>query len=121
MKWLTIKEAMQLLGKSESTLRKMVRELKNSNSPYITTEIGKNGLEKILIDERALNIPKKEVSTSILDSQMIDYFKNEIAQKNNQIDHLLKVIDELQATNRENTAQVQFLIDAPKKKNWRWF
>ena len=68
IEWVTIKDAIKLTGKSESTLRNSARKLKKSESNYIKLEKLSTGHEKILFNKEYLNnnffkkqVPKVEV------------------------------------------------------------
>ena len=68
IEWVTIKDAIKLTGKSESTLRNLARKLKKLESNYIKLEKLSTGHEKILFNKEYLNnnffkkqVPKVEV------------------------------------------------------------
>jgi len=128
MEWITLKECQKLTGKSESTLRKLARTLKESKSKDIRFELLKTGHSKILFKLSFVNsqlLTNQQVRTSQLKNdnssdKIISILERELNEKNKQIEALTERIKESNLL----TAQLQEsikLIEAPKKKRWfRW-
>ncbi len=128
MEWITLKECQKLTGKSESTLRKLARSLKESKSKDIRFELLKTGHSKILFKLSFVNsqlLTNQQVKTSQLKNdnssdKIISILERELNEKNKQIEALTERIKESNLL----TAQLQEsikLIEAPKKKRWfRW-
>jgi len=118
----------KLTGKSESTLRKLARTLKESKSKDIRFELLKTGHSKILFKLSFVNsqlLTNQQVKTSQLKNdnssdKIISILERELNEKNKQIEALTERIKESNLL----TAQLQEsikLIEAPKKKRWfRW-
>ena len=128
MEYITLKECQKLTGKSESTLRKIARSLKESKSKDIRFELLKTGHSKILFKLSFVNsqlLTNQQVKTSQLKNdnssdKIISILERELNEKNKQIEALTERIKESNLL----TAQLQEsikLIEAPKKKRWfRW-
>jgi hypothetical protein len=125
MEWITLKECQKLTGKSESTLRKLARQLKESKSKDIRFELLKTGHSKILFKLSFVNsqlLTNQQVRTSQLKNdnssdKIISILERELNEKNKQIEALTERIKESNLL----TAQLQEsikLIEAPKKKRW---
>jgi hypothetical protein len=125
MEWVTLKECQKLTGKSESTLRKLARQLKESKSKDIRFELLKTGHSKILFKLSFVNsqlLTNQQVRTSQLKNdnssdKIISILERELNEKNKQIEALTERIKESNLL----TAQLQEsikLIEAPKKKRW---
>jgi len=125
MEWITLKECQKLTGKSESTLRKLARTLKESKSKDIRFELLKTGHSKILFKLSFVNsqlLTNQQVKTSQLKNdnssdKIISILERELNEKNKQIEALTERIKESNLL----TAQLQEsikLIEAPKKKRW---
>ena len=127
MEWITLKECQKLTGKSESTLRKLARNLKESKSKDIRLESLPTGHQKILFKLSFVNsqlLISKPIENNRLkqDSnydKMISILERELNEKNKQIEALTERIKESNLL----TAQLQEsikMIEQPKKKK-RWF
>ena len=125
MEWITLKECQKLTGKSESTLRKLARSLKESKSKDIRFELLKTGHSKILFKLSFVNsqlLTNQQVRTSQLKNdnssdKIISILERELNEKNKQIEALSERIKESNLL----TAQLQEsikLIEAPQKKRW---
>ena len=125
MEYITLKECQKLTGKSESTLRKIARSLKESKSKDIRFELLKTGHSKILFKLSFVNsqlLTNQQVKTSQLKNdnssdKIISILERELNEKNKQIEALTERIKESNLL----TAQLQEsikLIEAPKKKRW---
>lgn len=127
MEWITLKECQKLTGKSESTLRKLARNLKENKSKDIRLESLPTGHNKILFKLSFVNsqlLISKPIESNRLkqDSnydKMISILERELNEKNKQIEALTERIKESNLL----TAQLQEsikMIEQPKKKK-RWF
>lgn len=142
MKFLTIKEAAGLTGKSESTIKRFVRETKSkqpkkySNNKCFKFEKLPTGHEKILISEDFLNEnystvqntnlnssnePLNEPLNSIDNESIIDFLKQQLIEKDKQIGALMDRNKEVtllfaQAQQRE---QMKLEEVVPKKRWWQ--
>ena len=121
MDWISIKEAIKLTGKSESTFRNLAKELKGSKSNNIKFEKLKTGHEKILFKLSFLNkqfligktIESKQLNNEDSLFKTLEILERQLAAKDEQINHLQQLL----AIEKQ---QMQMLLDAPKKKK-RWF
>lgn len=147
MIFLTIKEAAELTGKSESTIKRFVRETKkNHPKKYSSNKCFKfeklsTGHEKILIAEDFLkenystvqntnlnssNEPLSEPLNNTVNQTLIEYLKQELDRKNDQIAEKDKQIESLLDRNKEINllfAQAQQreqikLEESNSKKRW---
>lgn len=127
MEWIALKEVIKLTGKSESTLRKLARNLKESNSKDIRLEKLPTGHNKILFKLSFVNsqlLISKPIESNRLKQEsnsdkMISILERELNEKNKQIEALTERLKESNLL----TAQLQEsikLIEPPKKKK-RWF
>jgi hypothetical protein len=119
-KYISIAEASTKYGKSVSSIRRIVKELKESDLSKLEFHKLKNGTEKILISSDHLNKcfsePKESKSNSSsvdLSSDLVTFLKEQILAK----DELIKNLTQLLAMEKQQT---QMLLDAPKKKKG-WF
>lgn len=121
MDWISIKEAIKLTGKSESTFRNLAKELKGSKSNNIKFEKLKTGHEKILFKLSFLNnqfligktIESKQLNNEDSLFKTLEILERQLAAKDEQINNLQQLL----AMEKQ---QVQMLLEAPKKKK-RWF
>ncbi len=134
MEWITLKECQKLTGKSEPTLRKLARTLKESKSKNIRLEKLPTGHDKILFNLSFVNsqlLTNQQVKTSQLkndssNDKFIQILERELNEKNKQIEALNRSNEALTDRLKESnllTAQLQEsikLIEPPKKKK-RWF
>lgn len=127
MEWIALKEVIKLTGKSESTLRKLARNLKESKSKDIRLEKLPTGHNKILFKLSFVNsqlLISKPIESNRLKQEsnsdkMISILERELNEKNKQIEALTERLKESNLL----TAQLQEsikLIEPPKKKK-RWF
>ena len=123
MDWISIKEAIKLTGKSESTFRNLAKELKGSKSNNIKFEKLKTGHEKILFKLSFLNkqfligktIESKQLNNEDSLFKTLEILERQLAAKDEQINNLQQLL----AIEKQ---QMQMLLDAPKKKKrWLWF
>lgn len=127
MDWITLKECKELTKKSESTLRKLARQLKESKSKNIRFEKLPTGHEKILFKLSFINsslliskpFEKKQLNKESENNKILQILENQLNEKDKQIESLQQT---LQAQNLllHNLQESIKLIEAPKKKK-RWF
>lgn len=121
MEYISLKDAMKLTGKSESTFRNLARRLKESKSKDIKLEKLKTGHEKILFKVSFLNkyfLVSKPVESknNSIDSGLlktVEILERQLLAK----DELINNLTQLLAMEKQ---QVQMLLEAPKKKKL-WF
>lgn len=142
MKYLTIKEAAELTGKSESTIKRFVRETKKKQPiKYNSIKCFKfeklsTGHEKILIAEDFLNENYSTVQNVNLNSSneqlneplknsenesFIEFLKQQLVEKDKQIEALMDRNKEInllfaQAQQRE---QIKLEEAIPKRRWWQ--
>lgn len=145
MRFLTIKEAAELTGKSQSTIKRFVRETKNkqpnkySNNKCFKFEKLPTGHEKILIYEGFLNENYSTVQNTNLNSTneplndsvsqtLIEFLKQELDHKNEQLSEKDKQIESLLDRNKEinllfaqaqQREQLKLEESNPKKRWWQ--
>lgn len=118
--WLTVKEIKVLHNKSESSVRRLIKELKTNDLTKLKFETLENGMQKVYVDADYLNSiynkQKNEYSNSSSSNgsnDLTNYLMNELAEKNKQIEQLHVML---------NNMQNQVLqIGAPettKKRKW---
>lgn len=136
--YLTIEEASVYAKKSLSSIRRLVKELKQNNSKSLKFEILKTGHKKVFISVSFLNIHFNINELNLNDStnrlsnsneQMKDAFINktldllqkELEEKNRQIESLLQrqyetnvILEQLQ----QKTKLLEVKTDKPKKRWW---
>jgi di/tripeptidase len=94
--WVTIAEAKEIYGKSETTMRNLVRKLKDLNSKDLKASKNASGREIIRFKRTFLdsqfNISSDKESdskaTGIADSEIVLFLKQQIEIKDKQIDQL---------------------------------
>jgi hypothetical protein len=118
--WLTVKEIKVLHNKSESSVRRLIKELKTNDLTKLKFETLENGMQKVYVDADYLNSiynkQKNEYSNSSSSNgsnDLTNYLMTELAEKNKQIEQLHVML---------NNMQNQVLqIGAPettKKRKW---
>jgi predicted HTH transcriptional regulator len=118
-KYITINEASTIYKKSISSIRRIVKELKESDLSKLEFEKLKNGSEKILISKNYLDRLFSKSKTSKSDSSsltssddIVTFLKEQVLAK----DELIKNLTQLLAMKEQ---QNQILLAAsPKKKRW---
>lgn len=124
--WLTIQESAAITGKSESTLRRLAKELKSKRSKAIKFEKLRTGHQKILFDSDYLtshfNISMNDsMNTSNVENDnfkmMLDTLRTELEEKNKQISLLLERQHEVNVILQTLQERVK-LIEQPKKRSW---
>jgi predicted RNase H-like nuclease (RuvC/YqgF family) len=128
MEYITLKECQKLTGKSESTLRKLARSLKESKSKDIKLEKLPTGHDKILFKLSFVNsqlLTNQQVKTSQLkqdssNDKFIQILERELNEKNKQIEALTDRLKESNLLYAQLQESIK-LIEPPKKKSWfRW-
>jgi hypothetical protein len=127
MEWITLKECQKLTGKSESTLRKLARTLKESKSKDIRFELLKTGHSKILFKLSFVNsqlLTNQQVKTSQLkndssNDKLIAVLERELNERNKTIEALTDRLKESNLLYAQLQESIK-LIEPPKKKK-RWF
>ena len=127
MEYITLKECQKLTGKSESTLRKLARSLKESKSKDIKLEKLPTGHDKILFKLSFVNsqlLTNQQVKTSQLkndssNDKFIQILERELNEKNKQIEALTDRLKESNLLYAQLQESIK-MIEAPKKKRWFW-
>lgn len=124
MNYLTIKEAVQYTGKSESTLRKLARENKGSKSKGVRFERLKTGHEKILFSSEFLNSyfnSSNNSQTTTLEATTLSILHEQLKAKDLQISDLNERLKEahILVNNLENKLSIA-LPPAPEPKKRRF-
>jgi ATP-dependent Lon protease len=121
-RYITINEASTIYKKSISSIRRIVKELKENDLSKLEFEKLKNGSEKILISNDYLDRYFNKSKTSYSDSNsatysndIVTFLKEQIATKDKHIENLTQLL----ALEKQ---EKQFLLELPKKKKrWFWF
>lgn len=124
MEYITLKEAVKLTGKSESTFRKVARKLKESNSKNIKLEKLPTGHDKLLFKLSYVNShflvgktieSKKSHSTneSTLE-KVVSILERQLMEKDEHIKNLTQLLA------IEKQEKQLLLENPPKKKRWFW-
>jgi di/tripeptidase len=100
--WVTIAEAKEIYGKSETTMRNLVRKLKASKSKNLKIEKSPNGRDMVRFKRSFLdsqfNISSDKESdkkaTEIADSEIVVFLKQQIEIKDKQIDQLSHLLND---------------------------
>jgi DNA-binding MurR/RpiR family transcriptional regulator len=121
--WLTVKEIKEKYNKSESSVRRLIKELKEKDLTKLKFETLENGMQKVYVDAQYLNSvfnkEKKEYSNSSSSKGSnvdVNYLMNELAEKNKQIEQLHVMLN-----NAQNQNQLLLQLDTPgqtTKKRW---
>lgn len=98
MEWITIAQAKEKYGKSETTIRAISRRLKGSNSKSLRIDKSTNGKEKILLNVKFLdshfNVSTDRKTDSVADEshlmRIVAILEKQLDEKDKQIDGLLK-------------------------------
>jgi translation initiation factor RLI1 len=123
--WLSVTEAKKKYNKSESSIRRVIKELKQKDLTQLQFETLSNGIDRILINEKYLdgifNRQKNDINSSHSDSSSNDMFSILVEQ--------LKMKDEELQRKDEQISQLHILmgglqnkvlqLDTPEtKKRW---
>jgi hypothetical protein len=125
MEYITLKEAVKLTGKSESTFRKVARKLKESNSKNIKLEKLPTGHDKLLFKlsyvnshflvGKSIESNKSNNSNESTLEKVVSILERQLMEK----DEHIKNLTQLLALEKQ---EKQFLLELPKKnKRWFWF
>ena len=125
MEWITLKESQKLTGKSESTLRKLARQLKESKSKDIRFELLPTGHNKILFKLSFVNsqlltnqqVKSKQLNHDSNSDKVISILERELNEKNKQIESLTERLKESNLLHAQLQESIK-LIEPPKKKRW---
>jgi hypothetical protein len=123
--WLSVTEAKKKYNKSESSIRRVIKELKQKDLTQLQFETLSNGIDRILINEKYLdgifNRQKNDINSSHSDSSSNDMFNILVEQ--------LRMKDEELQRKDEQISQLHILmgglqnkvlqLDTPEtKKRW---
>jgi hypothetical protein len=94
--WVSIADAKEMYGKSETTMRNLVRKLKASKSKYIKIDKSPNGRDMVrfkrsfLDNQFNISVDKEsdKKALEIADSEIVVFLKQQIEIKDKQIDQL---------------------------------
>jgi dsDNA-binding SOS-regulon protein len=100
--WITIAEAKEIYGKSETTMRNLVRKLKASKSKNLKIEKSPNGRDMVrfkrsfLDSQFNISVDKEsdKKALEIADSQIVVFLKQQIEIKDKQIDQLSHLLND---------------------------
>ena len=129
MEYITLKECQKLTGKSESTLRKLARSLKESKSKDIKLEKLPTGHDKILFKLSFVNsqlLTNQQVKTSQLkndssNDKFIQILERELNEKNKQIEALTDRLKESNLLYAQLQESIKLMEAPKKKKRWGWW
>jgi predicted HTH transcriptional regulator len=117
-RYITINEASTIYKKSISSIRRIVKDLKENDLSKLEFEKLKNGSEKILISKNYLDrlfsnskTSKSDSSSMTSSDDIVTFLKEQVLAK----DELIKNLTQLLAMKEQ---QNQILLEAPKKKRW---
>lgn len=114
--WLSVQEAKEKYSKSESSIRRVIKELKQKDLTLLKFEVLPNGMQKVFIESSYFESVKKDKKTHSQNNSsndIVNHLLNEIDEKNKQIERLHVLMGNLQS-------KVLQLDEAPTKKK-RWF
>jgi hypothetical protein len=118
-RYITINEASTIYKKSISSIRRIVKDLKERDLSKLEFEKLKNGSEKILISKNYLDRLFSKSKTSNSDSNsatysndLVTFLKEQIAAKDKNIENLMQLLA------LEKQQNQILLAAAPKKKRW---
>ena len=119
-KYISISEAVTTYGKSISSIRRIVKELKETDLTQLEFTKLKNGTEKILISKDYLDRLFSNAKTTTSNSysatnsnDLVTFLKEQLITKDKHIENLTQLL----AMEKQ---EKQLLLDAPKKKRWFW-
>lgn len=125
MEWITIAQAKEKYGKSETTIRAISRRLKGSNSKSLRIDKSTNGKEKILLNVKFLdshfNVSTDRKTDSVADEshlmRIVAILEKQLDEKDKQIDGLLKGQQDLRILlARDN--EVKQIDNGKTKRKW---
>jgi len=125
MEWITIQQAKDKYGKSETTIRAISRRLKGSKSKNIRIDKSTNGKEKILLNVNYLdsrfNVSTDRKTDSVPDDsnlmRMIAILEKQLDEKDKQIDSLMKGQNELRFLLAKES-EVKQIDNGKTKRKW---
>lgn len=125
MEWITIQQAKEKYGKSETTIRGISRRLKASNSKSIRVDKSTSGKEKIVLNVKYLdshfNMSTDRQTDSVPDEsnlmRMVAILEKQLDEKDKQIESLLKGQNELRFLLAKDS-EVKQLDNVKTKRKW---
>lgn len=139
IKYYTVKEAAEITGKSESTIKRIVRNTKTNkpssiaNKKYFKFEILPTGHEKIFISkgflEEFFNVHNPTINERSsdrydggVDNPLIEFLKQQLIEKDKQIEALMDRNKEVNLLFAQAQQREQIKLEAviPKKRWWQW-
>jgi hypothetical protein len=125
MEWITIEQAKEKYGKSETTIRAISRRLKGSKSKSIRIDKSTNGKEKILLNVKFLdshfNVSTDRKTDSVPDEsnlmRMVAILEKQLDEKDKQIESLLQGQNELRFLLAKDN-EVKQLDNGKTKRKW---
>jgi hypothetical protein len=125
MEWITIEQAKEKYGKSETTIRAISRRLKGSKSKSIRIDKSTNGKEKILLNVKFLdshfNVSTDRKTDSVPDEsnlmRMVAILEKQLDEKDKQIESLLQGQNELRFLLAKES-EVKQLDNVKTKRKW---
>jgi len=119
-KYISISEAVTTYGKSISSFRRIVKEIKETDLTQLEFTKLKNGTEKILISKHYLDRLFSNTKTTTSNSysattsnDLVTFLKEQLITKDKQIENLTQLLAMKEQQN-------QSLLELPKKKRWFW-
>lgn len=125
MEWITIVQAKEKYGKSETTIRAISRHLKGSNSKSLRTDKSTNGKEKILLNVKFLdshfNVSTDRKTDSTADDshlmRIVAILEKQLDEKDKQIDALMQGQVELRFLLAKES-EVKQIDNEKTKRKW---
>ena len=121
-KYISINDASIEFKKSLSSIRRLVKELKENDLSKLEFEKLKNGTEKILISRDYLNMcfnsskgSSSSNTSSSSSNDIVTFLKEQIAIKDKQIENLSQL---LAFEKQENQFLIENVSDKSKRKSW---
>ena len=123
--WLTIADAKQVFGKSESTIRAIARELRRNKSKQIRLSRNEQGREIILLNKAHLDSVfvksgkhgKTDRDASAGSTDFVSFMQAQIEIKDKQIEHLSFLL----AQSQEEKKQLLLMSENTDKPKRRWW
>jgi hypothetical protein len=122
--WLTIADAKQMFGKSESTIRAIARELRRNKSKQIKLSTNENGREIILLNKahldsvfvKSIKHGKTNSGSGEGGADIVAFLQDQILKKDEQISQLGFLLAQAQ----DEKKQILLINEKPKKR-WSLF
>jgi hypothetical protein len=120
--WLSVQEAKEKYSKSESSIRRVIKELKQKDLTLLKFEVLPNGMQKVFIESSYFESVKKDKKTHSQNNSsndIVTHLLNEISEKNKQIESLIERNRESNILLSQLQNKVLQLDEAPgTKKRW---